>query len=377
MRRTPWLAGSLASAATIILSAAPPAGAEIPGLPVRKPEGAAAEAQTDAWVKTVRDKADHGGWLVVRGTHVGDQTVAALTRATLSHAVVFDKQTEEVIEAVSSGVRVTPLRALLAQAHRLQIVRPPGWTAEAGAAAVARARARVGRKYDWLGLVGAQDDQRFYCTELAVDCYEGRKAGWKVGAVIFPADMQAIGTLTFDSGPRDPASALEPRFARRLTDVRGVAYAAEVAPGLYRGGRPSAEGVAWLKSMGIKTVLNLRHYHGDTEKEQVESAGLRYERIALGSSDAPRAEQVARFLEIVRDPTLRPLYVHCKHGVDRTGAMMSVYRMEEEGWSNLEAFAEMKFFDANLIWQDLRNFVRAYRPQTPPVLVPAAAGTTR
>ena len=303
--------------------------------------------------------------------------MAALTRATLSHAVVFDKQTEEVIEAVSSGVRVTPLRVLLAQAHRLQIIRPPGWTPEAGAAAVARARARVGRKYDWLGLVGAQDDKRFYCTELAVDCYEGRKAGWKVGAVIFPADMQTIGTLTFDSGPRDQASALEPRFARRLPEARGVSYAAEVAPGLYRGGQPSAEGIAWLKSMGIKTVLNLRHYHGDTEQQQVEAAGLRYERIALGSSDAPRPEQVARFLEIVRDPALRPLYVHCKHGVDRTGAMMSVYRMEEEGWSNLEAFAEMEFFDANLIWQDLRNFVRAYRPQKRPALVPAAAGTAR
>ena len=315
-------------------------------------------------MKTVRDKADHGGWLVVRGTHVGDQTVAALTRATLSHAVVFDKEKEEVIEAVASGVRVTPLRALLAQAHRLQIVRPPGWTPAAGAAAVARARGRTsGASTTGWAWSRAQDDKRFYCTELAVDSYRGRKAGWKLGAVIFPADMATIGTLTFDSGPRDQASALEPRFARRLPEARGVAYAAEVAPGLYRGGQPSADGIAWLKSMGIKTVLNLRHYHGDTEKRQVESAGLRYERIALGSSDAPRAEQVARFLEIVRDPSLRPLYVHCKHGVDRTGAMMAVYRMEEEGWSNPEAFAEMEFFDAHRIWQDLRNFVRAYRPQ--------------
>src|SRR5262245_35444615 len=78
--------------------------------------------------------------------------------------------------------------------------------------------------------------------------------------------------------------------ARRLTDARGVAYAAEVAPGLYRGGQPSAEGVAWLKSIGVKTVLNLRHYHGDTEKGQVESVGLRYESIPLTSRDAPRAE---------------------------------------------------------------------------------------
>ena len=135
--------------------------------------------------------------------------------------------------------------------------------------------------------------------------------------------------------------------------------------------------MAWLKSIGIKTVINLRHYHGDTEKEQVEAAGLRYERIVLESSDAPRPEQIARFLDIVRDPSLRPLYVHCKHGVDRTGAMMAVYRMEEEGWSNPAAFAEMEFFDSHTIWRDLRNFVRAYRPLKRPALVPAAAGPAR
>jgi protein tyrosine phosphatase (PTP) superfamily phosphohydrolase (DUF442 family) len=377
-RRERGLTGWLSAPVALVLFAAPPAGAELPGVPVKRPAGPVAEAQTDAWLKIVREKGDQGGWLVVRGTHIGDQAVAALTRATLSHAVVLDKEKEEVIEAVASGVRVTPLRDLLAQAHRVQVVRPPGWTPAAGAAAVARARSRVGRKYDWLGLVAAQDDKRFYCTELAVDCYDGRKQGWKLGAVIFPADMAALGSVTFDSGPRDAAGeAPEPRFARRLSDARGVAYAAEVAPGLYRGGRPSAEGVAWLKAKGIKTVINLRHYHGDTEKQQVESVGLRYERIPLESSDAPRPEQIARFLELVRDPSLRPLYVHCKHGVDRTGAMMAVYRMEEEGWSNAAAFAEMDFFDSHTIWRDLRNFVRAYRPKKQPVLAPAAAGATR
>ena len=235
-----------------------------------------------------------------------------------------------------------------------------------------RARARTSAsKYDWLGPVAAQDDKRFYCTELAVDSYRGREAGWKMGAVIFPADMATIGTLIFDSGPRDPASAPEPRFARRLADARGVAYAAEVAPGLYRGGQPSAEGVAWLKSKGFKTVLNLRHYHGDSEKQLVESVGMRYERIALTSWGAPSPEQVARFLQIVRDPTMRPLYVHCQHGVDRTGAMMAVYRMEEEGWSNPQAFAEMEYFDAHSIWRDLREFVRKYHFQPQPARLEA------
>jgi len=154
-----------------------------------------------------------------------------------------------------------------------------------------------------------------------------------------------------------------PRAARRLPDARGVAYAAEVAPGLYRGGQPSADGVAWLKSIGVKTVLNLRHYHGDSEKQAVESVGLRYERIAMTSRDQPTPEQVARFLAIVRDPALRPVYVHCEHGVDRTGAMMAVYRMEDEGWSNADAYAEMESFGPHFIFRDLRNFVKGYRPQ--------------
>jgi hypothetical protein len=358
-RAAVWVA-----AITLSLVLAPaPAPAELPGVPVQRPSGPAAEAQTDAWLKTIREKADHGGWLVLRGTHIGDQTVAALTASTLSHAAVLDKEKEEVIEAVSGGVRVTPLRALIAQAHRLQIIRPAGWTPEAGRAAVERARSHIGDKYDWLGLVAAQDDKRFYCTELAVDCYDGRKNGWKVGPIIFPGAMASLGTLVFDSGPRpDSGLPFEPRHARKLPEARGVAYAAEVAPGLFRGGRPDADGIAWLKSIGVKTIVNLRHHHGDTEKKLVEDSGLRYERIALESSDAPEPEQIAKFLALVRDPSLRPMYVHCKHGVDRTGAMMSVYRMEDEGWTNVEAFAEMEYFEAHKIWRDLRNFVKRYRP---------------
>jgi hypothetical protein len=36
--------------------------------------------------------------------------------------------------------------------------------------------------------------------------------------------------------------------------------------------------------------------------------------------------------------------------------------MELEGWTNGEAFAEMKHFDAHAIWRDLREFVQRDRP---------------
>src|SRR4051812_28800185 len=176
--------------------------------------------------------------------------------------------------------------------------------------------------------------------------------------------LALVSLAVLAGAPAAPTARAEParRAARRLSDARGVAYAAEVAPGLYRGGQPSAEGVAWLKSIGVKTVLSLRHYHGDGEKQAVESIGLRYERIAMTSRDQPTPEQVARFLGIVRDPALRPVYVHCEHGVDRTGAMMAVYRMEDEGWSNADAYAEMESFGPHFIFRVLRNFVKSYRP---------------
>jgi hypothetical protein len=49
--------------------------------------------------------------------------------------------------------------------------------------------------------------------------------------------------------------------------------------------------------------------------------------------------------------------------------MMAIYRMEEEGWANPEASAEMDFFDAHLIWKDLREFVRSYRVRPRPALL--------
>lgn len=330
--------------------------AQLPGAPVRAPNRPAADAETDRWMALVAEKGEHGSWLVLRGSGPGDQAV------TPSHAAVLDKDRNEAIEAVARGVVVTPLRALLAQAQRLMIVRPPGWTAEAGRRAVVRARGRVGRGHDWLGPVSAEREARVPCTELAVDAYEGRVLGWTLSRTIFPADLPRLGTVLADTGPRGGGAVLEPRFARRLLDARGVSYAAEVAPGLYRGGQPDETGIAWLKSIGVKTIVNLRHYHGDTEGDRAVAAGLRYIRLPLESSDAPKRHQIARLLEILDDERLRPLYVHCLHGVDRTGAAMAVYRMEREGWSNVEAFAEMESFEAHRIFRDLRNFVRRYQP---------------
>ena len=341
-----------------------------PGRPEPVPVGQEASLVTDQWMKEVENKAANGYWLVVRGTHIGDQIVAAATAAKLSHAAVFDAERGEVIEAVGRGVVRTPLRELLAQAQRLLIVRPRDYTPEAGKKAVERARAVIGHRYDWLGTVGAQSDRRFYCTELCVYAYDARKLGWIDDGVVLPEKVPELGEVVFDSGPRDTVAVvkaipeeLRKRFASRIESARGVAYAAKVDDKLYRGGVPDEDGIAWLKSLGIRTVVNLRHYHGDSEGELVEAAGMRYVRIKLASTDAPEPEQVKQFFEVVNDPKALPVYVHCLHGVDRTGTMVALYRMEKQGWGNSDALMEMEWFGAHGLLSDLRRFVGAYVPR--------------
>ena len=55
----------------------------------------------------------------------------------------------------------------------------------------------------------------------------------------------------------------------------------------------------------------------------------------------------------------RPVFIHCKHGADRTGTMVAFYRLVFEGWSKAEALREMREggFGFHKIWQNLLDFI--------------------
>jgi len=155
---------------------------------------------------------------------------------------------------------------------------------------------------------------------------------------------------------RDPAA--------RLEATPGLENVGLVASGLYRGSAPTREGVRTLKMMGIKTVVNLRHYHGSREGDWCREEGLDYVRLVLASSDAPRDEDVREFLKIATDPARRPVYFHCWRGKDRTGVMCAAYRMAVEGWSFDEANREMEAFGFFPGWRDLRRYVEGLASRT-------------
>ena len=146
--------------------------------------------------------------------------------------------------------------------------------------------------------------------------------------------------------------------AERLTGLAGLENAARVAPGIYRGSQPTLEGLRTLKSMGIRTVVNLRHYHGKGEAEGCREVGLDYVRIPLASTEEPSDADTRRFLAIVTDATRQPVYFHCWRGKDRTGTMCAVYRVAVQHWSADDALAEMDAFGSFKGYHDLRRYVQ-------------------
>ncbi len=121
-----------------------------------------------------------------------------------------------------------------------------------------------------------------------------------------------------------------------------------IEPGrIYRSAQPSPFFLHWLRSgPEIRTLINLR---GDTPGWESAFAARHEMRLFvfdLSASRPPTQRDVERFLSILRDQQNYPLLVHCRNGVDRTGYMLALYRVQQAGWDVDRAAREM-----NRFWQ--------------------------
>lgn len=155
-------------------------------------------------LQAIAAQGEAGDWLVIRGVHATDNLVASLSNQPVSHAAVLDPERGQVIEAEASGVHASPLADFVGKSARLLLIKPEGATPENRSAAVAKARARIGHPYDFLGLVGLDQSERFYCSELVLSLYprtaEGNPRPW----VVPPGQLWHWGKIVYDSGPLPP-----------------------------------------------------------------------------------------------------------------------------------------------------------------------------
>lgn len=166
-----------------------------------------------------------------------------------------------------------------------------------------------------------------------------------------------------------------PRSARPTTQPapKGIPNFAVVAPGIYRGGAPTAEGLAALRKMGVRTIVDLRIEKKGQEDEAraCKDLGLGRFRIRMGR-EAPTRKQVDEFLATVDKAPGEPVFIHCQHGADRTGAMVGIYRVVRQGWDFARARAEMKKYGFKPWLDELEDSVRSRAKGR--VAVPARPG---
>jgi hypothetical protein len=119
----------------------------------------------------------------------------------------------------------------------------------------------------------------------------------------------------------------------------------QVADGVYRGGRPSNRDLQILSDVyGVKRIISLDGDIGAEISSTCQQLGIDHVIIPIGG---PESLEMVEFLKenIIALLELQPAYIHCKHGKDRTGMAVALYRIKAEGWDPTDALNEALSFD--------------------------------
>jgi protein tyrosine/serine phosphatase len=112
----------------------------------------------------------------------------------------------------------------------------------------------------------------------------------------------------------------------------------KVNDSIYRSEQPTEKGFVFLQSQGIKTILNLREDRSDTGIQQ-KRIFTNFE-VPMITADFTEKEIIAALQILKKAP--KPILVHCKHGADRTGVVLAMYRIVFENWPKQKAIDELR-----------------------------------
>lgn len=117
---------------------------------------------------------------------------------------------------------------------------------------------------------------------------------------------------------------------------------------IYRGPRPTRDTLL-ASDPNPRTLINLEsgwyewlNRRAPREARLADELGMVQLHLPMSPFKPPRLSQVAEVFELMNSLELpRPLLVHCREGVDRTGVVCAYYRVVAEGWSPDAAIEEM------------------------------------
>lgn len=162
-----------------------------------------------------------------------------------------------------------------------------------------------------------------------------------------------------------------PAFAG--SSVQGIHNFFQVDEHVYRGAQPTDEGFQYLSKIGVKTVVDLREADDRSAEEegQVTAAGMKYINVPMTGLTPPSESEINQILGILEDGNTGPVFVHCKRGADRTGAVIASYRIEHDGWDNHRALKEAKSLGMGFFQGPRESYIRTFHAREAQASAPA------
>jgi tyrosine-protein phosphatase SIW14 len=156
--------------------------------------------------------------------------------------------------------------------------------------------------------------------------------------------------------------------------IEGIPRFSEVNPHLYRGGQPTLSALKALAKLGVVTVLDLRAggERGAAEERQAKALGMDYINVPLNGLYAPSKKQIEQVMAMLQDPKNWPVFVHCQHGVDRTGTVVACYRIAFDFWPNERAEKEAEERGMHSVERGMKKFILNFHPVTHPLPSPSS-----
>lgn len=106
---------------------------------------------------------------------------------------------------------------------------------------------------------------------------------------------------------------------------------------IYRCEQPGNKDFVELENLGIRSVLNLRNYHSDQDGGK--NSNLLLFRVKMNAHRIEDKDIIMALQILCTAP--KPIVVHCKHGADRTGLIIAMYRIIYQNWTKEQAVNEL------------------------------------
>jgi protein tyrosine phosphatase (PTP) superfamily phosphohydrolase (DUF442 family) len=146
----------------------------------------------------------------------------------------------------------------------------------------------------------------------------------------------------------------------------GIKNFDQVDAQVYRGAQPTVEGFRYLARIGVKTVIDLREAgeRAKAEERLIRESGMAYLNVPMTKLTPPTEAELLKILPVLENPSDGPVFVHCRRGADRTGAVIAAYHIDHDHWDNARALKDAKAHSMGYFQIPRQNFIRNFRPLT-------------